>query len=760
MSELRRHWPRIAITLLPVLLALLHATGVWQLGVIQHLDHLIYDARLRATMPGTPDTRVVIVDVDDASLAREGQWPWPRDKIASLTTELLVRQRAAVLGFDVMFLEPDRSSGLGRLKEIAAGPLRDVPGLVAEIDRLAPTLDHDATLAQALRGQPVALGYYFTRTEQPSAKGLLPATPVLPPEVFPPHASFVTLWNGFGASLPVLARAAPVAGFLNTLVGDGDDGVIRSVPLIARYEGEHASPGHYESLALAVYRLANGSPPVRPALVAGNGNFPRLQALVLGALRIPVDQTASLQVPFRGPGGPHAGSFRYVAAADVLEGRLAPGELKGKIVLLGATAPGLQDLRATPAGAAFPGVEVHANIVSGLLDQRLLAVPDYAPGYEVLTVLAAGLLLAFGLSLLSASRAVLLGVGAVAALVGLNTWLYIGHSLVLPLASALFMAALAFALNMSWGYFVESRARRGLVRLFGTYVPPQLVDEMLVRPGRYSMRAESKEMTVMFCDMRDFTRLSEQMAPAELQAFLNTVFSRLTEVISAHRGTVDKYMGDCVMAFWGAPIDTPDHAALAVQAAIDMAAAVHDINRQHRASGRPEISAGIGLNSGLMSVGDMGSTARRSYTVVGDAVNLAARLEGLSGHYGVEIVASGATRDAAPGFVWQELDSVRVKGKAQAVAIYTPLAAQVGTGTDAGTDTDAQDTTRQQLERWREVLAAYRLQDWALGRNLLAPLLAADAKKVLYQLYAQRLASMALRPQDPDWDGATRFDTK
>ncbi|PLC04929.1 adenylate/guanylate cyclase domain-containing protein [Variovorax sp. RO1] len=753
MSALRRHWPRIAITLLPVLLALLHATGVWQLGVIQHLDHLIYDARLRATMPGTPDTRVVIVDVDDASLAREGQWPWPRDKIASLTTELLARQHAAVLGFDVMFLEPDRSSGLGRLKEIAAGPLRDVPGLAAEIDQLAPTLDHDATLAQALRGQRVALGYYFTRTEQPSAKGLLPATPVLPPEAFPPNASFVTLWNGFGASLPVLARAAPVAGFLNTLVGDGDDdGVIRSVPLIARYEGEHASPGHYESLALAVYRLANDSPPVRPALVAGDGNFPRLQALVLGSLRIPVDQSASLQVPFRGPGGPRAGSFRYVAAADVLDGRLAPGELKGKIVLLGATAPGLQDLRATPVGAAFPGVEVHANIVSGLLDRRLLAVPDYAPGYEVLTVLAAGLLLAFGLSLLSASRAVLLGAGVVAALVGLNTWLYIGHSLVLPLASALFMAALAFALNMSWGYFVESRARRGLVRLFGTYVPPQLVDEMLVRPGRYSMRAESKEMTVMFCDMRDFTRLSEQMAPAELQAFLNTVFSRLTEVISAHRGTVDKYMGDCVMAFWGAPIDTPDHAALAVQAALDMAAAVHDINRRHRANGRPEISAGIGLNSGLMSVGDMGSTARRSYTVVGDAVNLASRLEGLSGHYGVEVVASGATRDAAPGFVWQELDSVRVKGKAQAVAIYTPLSAQAGA--------EAQDTTRQQLDRWSQVLAAYRRQDWALGRNLLAPLLAADAKKVLYQLYAQRLASMALRPQDPDWDGATRFDTK
>ena len=749
MNALRRHWPRIAITLLPLLLALAHATGIWRLTAFERLDNLIYDIRLRATMPRTLDTRVVIVDVDDASLARQGQWPWARDTMARLTTELLVRQQVAVLGFDVMFLEPDRSSSTERLREIANGPLRHMPGLAAEIERLAPTLDHDITFAGALRNRRIALGYYFTRTPVPSAKGQLPAAPLLPPDIFPAGGAYATRWNGFGASLPMLAQAAPAAGFLNTLVGETGDGAIRSVPLIARYEGDHAQPGFYESLGLAVYRLANGSPPVRPLLAPGAAT-PRLDSLTIGRLRIPVDGTASMQVPFRGPGGPNGGSFRYVAAADIVEGRLAPGELKDKIVLMGATAPGLQDLRATPVGAAFPGVEVHANIVSGMLDQRLLAVPDYAPGYEVLTVLIAGLVLAFGLSLLPAARAVLLGAGAAAVLVALNTWLYASHSLVLPLASALVMVALAFALNMSWGYFVESRTRRGLVRLFGTYVPPQLVNEMLQRPGRYSMRAESKEMTVLFCDMRDFTRLSEQMAPAELQAFLNTVFSRLTNVISAHRGTVDKYMGDCVMAFWGAPIDTPDHAALAVQAALEMADAVRDMNRMHRAGGRPEISVGIGINSGVMSVGDMGSTARRSYTVVGDAVNLASRLEGLSGHYGVEIVASATTRDLTPDYTWQELDSVLVKGKAQAVAVFTPLTTEAAIA--------AQRTG--QLQRWAQVLAAYRQQDWAVGRNLLAPLLAADAKKVLYQLYAQRLASMALRPQDPSWDGATRFETK
>ncbi|MEJ1168465.1 CHASE2 domain-containing protein [Variovorax sp. CCNWLW235] len=753
MNALRRHWPRIVITLLPVLLALAHATGAWRLSVLDHLDHLIYDTRLRATMPGTLDPRIVIVDVDDASLARQGQWPWARDKLARLTRELTGRQQVAVLGFDVMFVEPDRSSGLDKLRQIARGPLRDMPGLAGEIERVAPSLDNDAIFARALEGQRVALGYYFTRTERPGAKGQLPAAPLLLPEAFPADHGYATEWNGFGANLPVLATAAPASGFLNTLVSSGDEGIIRSVPLIARYEGDRGRPGYYESLGLAVYRLANGMPPVLPAFASG-GAVPRLQSLIVGGLRVPVDATASMQVPFRGPGGASGGSFRYVPATDVLEGRLAPGELKGRIVLVGATAPGLQDLRATPVGAAFPGVEVHANVVSAMLDRRLLAVPDYAPGYEVLNVLAAGLVLALGLTLLPAPRAVVLGIVTVAVLVGVNAWLYQNHSLVLPLASALAMAALAFIFNMGWGYFIEARARRGLARLFGTYVPPELVDEMLVTPGRYSMRAESKNMTVMFCDMREFTRLSEQMTPAELQAFLNTLFNRLTSVISAHRGTVDKYMGDCVMAFWGAPIDTPDHATLAVRAALEMAEAVRDINKLHVADGRPQISVGIGINSGVMSVGDMGSAARRSYTVVGDAVNLASRLEGLSSHYGVEIVASGATRQLAPGFLWQELDSVLVKGKAQAITVFTPLAP------DAAPQTAAAQQQAEQLHRWAGVLDAYRRQDWATGRNLLDPLLAADAKKVLYQLYAQRLASMALRPYDPEWDGATRFETK
>ncbi|MBB3180499.1 CHASE2 domain-containing protein [Variovorax sp. Sphag1AA] len=755
MSALRQHWARIAITLLPTVLALAHAGGLWRWSFIDALDHFIYDTRLRATMPRTLDPRIVIVDIDDASLQQMGQWPWRRDQLAKLTTEVIDRQQALVLGFDVLFVEPDSFSTRDVVQRLAEGPLAGQPQIVEAIRRFAPQLDPDAIFASALAGRPVALGYYFTRSKVPQARGQLPA-PVLPPDSFPEGREYATRWNGFVGSIPTLAQGAPAGGFLNVLLDADQDGVVRSVPLIARYIGQVAQPGYYESLALAVFRKATDSRALVPVFAPGgaSGSAPPMQSLALaneaGQLRVPLDAGASILVPYRGPGGANGGSFRHVPAADVIHGSLAPGELKGKIVLVGSTAPGLEDLRSTPAGAAFPGVEVHANIISGLLDGRLYGVPDYVVGYESIVLVVAGLALAFGLSLGTALRAVVIAMLTVAAAVGLNALLFVQARLVLPLGATLAMIGAAFVLNMSWGYLVEARASRRLANLFGTYVPRELVAEMQVDPTRYSMRAQSKELTVMFCDMRGFTRMAEHMAPVDLQDFLNEVFSRLTQVISAHRGTVDKYIGDCVMAFWGAPVDTPNHAELAVRAAIDMTAAVRELNEIHRRSGRPQINVGIGLNSGVMSVGDMGSAIRRSYTVVGDAVNLASRIEGLGVHYGVEIVATEATKALAPSIAWQELDCVRVQGKLNVVRIFTPVAGQH----------ESAPGDPNELDRWNEVISAYRAQDWPRGQAMLAPLLAMDAKKVLYQLYEQRLASQSLQPTDPDWDGATRFESK
>lgn len=744
-----RHGPRIAVTLLPLIFAMLHAVGVLQLGVLQRLDDIIYDARLRATLPATRDERVVIVDIDEKSLAELGRWPWPRDHLARLVDTLFDQQGIALLGFDTVFAEADDSAGLRQLQRLAQSELADQPGFAQRVEALRPQLDHDAQFARALQGRPVVLGYYFTSDRGGHTSGVLPQ-PVLQADALQNRTLRATQWNGYGANIAPLAAAAPRAGFFNALADH--DGEVRSLPLLAEHEGLY-----YESLALAMFRLLAGSPRVEPGFANEHWRLPDARALesvrlVQGSstLAIAVDERLAVLVPYRGAGGPAGGSFTYISAGDVLAGRLAPGQLQGKIVLVGTTAPGLLDLRSTPVGEAYPGVETHANLISGLLDGQSLVRPDYALGYELVMLLLSGLVLALGLPLLSAARAVLLSLGVMALLVGLNFWLYLGHGLVLPLASSVVTAGLAFALNMSYGYLVESRAKRELAQLFGTYVPPELVDEMVKDPDSYSMTAATRELTVMFCDMRGFTQLSEHMEPTQVQALLNTVFSRLTQVIRRHRGTIDKYMGDCVMAFWGAPLEAPDHASLAVNAALDMVREVERINREHAAQGLPAIGVGIGLSTGPMCVGDMGSDMRRSYTVVGDAVNLGSRLEGLSRLYGVDVVASDATRAAAPQHVWQELDRVRVKGKASAVTIFTPLGR-------AGALSPAQTA---ELALWKQCLHSWRAQDWDGCDVHLLNLQRQNAKKVLYRLYADRVASMRLFPPGAAWDGTTAFDTK
>ena len=752
MTVFARHWARIAVTLIPLLFALLHAGGALRIGVLQRLDDIIYDARLRATMPETMDERIVIVDIDEQSLAEVGRWPWSRNRLASLMDELLLRQQVALIGFDVVFGEADESSGVRQLRQLAEGALKDQPGFIAKLAQLEPRLDYDAAFARSIKNRPVVLGYYFTSDRDGRVNGVLPA-PVMHRESLQGRPIQFLSWNGYGANIAALASAAPRAGFFNSITDA--DGVVRSMPLVAESGGQY-----YESLALAMLRMRVGSPQVEPgfaeasALSGGqNSSYQRLESILLTSgnktLFIPVDERVATLVPFRGAGGPRGGSFRYVSAADLLAARLPAGTLKEKIVLVGTTAPGLLDLRVTPVGETYAGVETHASVLSGLLDGRVMVKPDYARGFEFVLLLVTGLLLAFALPLLSAPRAVAASLTVIAGLIGINLWLYLGYGLVLPLASALVMALAAFALNMSYGYFVESRSRRELANLFKTYVPPELVREMYRDPKRYTMQAASKELTVMFCDIRGFTSLSESMEPTQLQALLNGVFSQLTAVIRANRGTVDKYIGDCVMAFWGAPVHDADHARLAVKAALEMLQAVDQINARHRASGLATIGIGIGINTGLMCVGDMGSDVRRSYTVIGDAVNLASRIEGLCKTYGVNIVVSDNTRAQTSGFEWQELDKVCVKGRQQAIGIFSPLQPIEELAAAHG-----------EQEKWKLALKAYRAQDWDTCDQLLLDLLRKSREKYLYCMYAERVASRQRLPFDPQWDGTTSFDSK
>ena len=727
-----------------VLLAVAHAAGLWSLAALHRLDEALYDRRLQLTMPQTLDERIVIIDIDERSLARVGQWPWSRARVAALVRELTERQQVAALALDAVFAEPDRSSGLQNLERLAREDLQHDPAFADWLARAAPQLDYDGVLARALQQGPVALGYYLSSDRDARRSGTLPR-PLAEVDAPPPG---MLHWDGYGSNIAPLTAAAPRAGFFNSVADP--DGKVRAVPLVAAFEGRL-----YESLSLAALRLGLDNPPLRLERVAGQAAG-GLAAVTLGsgaqALRVPVDARGAALVPFRGPGGPGGGSFRYISALDVLEGRLPAGELKGRYTLLGFTAPGLMDLRATPVGEVYPGVEVHANLLSGMLDGRIAVRPDYAAGYEVALLLALGLVLILGLPLLPVAASLGLGLALLGGILALDFSLYLGAGLAMPLATALVLTLTALAVNMALGYFVESRAKRELAQQFATYVPPELVRQMLRNPERYGMQARAEELTVMFCDLRGFTSLSETMEPLALQALLNDVLSRLTHVIRAHQGTIDKYMGDCVMAFWGAPVAQPDHARLAVDAAVAMTATMRQFNAERAAYGAPPVSVGIGLNTGVMSVGNMGSDLRRAYTVIGDAVNLAARLESLSRVYQVDIVASQATVDhaAAGQHLWQELDRVRVKGKHQATTIHTVRAAPG----------QASAALQAELALWQAALPLWRAGSFEEFRTKVNELQQANANFFLYRLYAARVASQLQTPPGPGWDGTTDFDAK
>ena len=669
MKFFAKHWARIAVSLLPLLFALGHATNVLNISFVQSLDNIIYDTKLRAVMPRTLDSRIVIVDVDEKSLSEIGRWPWSRHKLAELTHELFENQKIALLGFDLVFAEPDTSSGLQELKRLAESDLSADKVFQSKLKELAPSLNFDEQFAQALEHRNVVLSYYFTSDSQGRTNGVLPK-PVITQKSLNATPFRATLWDGYGSNIETIAAAAPKAGFFNAIADT--DGVVRSVPLMASFKGNY-----YESLSLALYRATMNSPAVIPsytnAVVSNNVESIKLVDADSTARTktIKVDDRAAVLVPYRGLGGAAGGSYQYISATDVLNKRISARELNGKIVLVGSSAPGLLDLRITPVGQTYPGVETHANLLSAMLDEKSIVVPDYALGVEVALLLLVGLSLAFVLPMLTASKALTFSFATLLLPIALNIYLFVGHGLVFPLATLILLSLFAYMLNMSYGYFVESKSKRELTKLFGSYVPPQLVDEMLLETSSHTMKALNRELTVMFCDLRGFTQLAENLEPAQLQHMLNDVFGRLTQLIVDRRGTVDKYMGDCVMAFWGAPVNMSNHAELAVLTALDITQTIKLINQERRAMGLPVVKLGIGINTGQMCVGDMGSFMRRSYTVVGDAVNVASRLEKLTKKYSVPILTGPATMESASNFTWEVVDQVLLDGKSDSMKIFT-----------------------------------------------------------------------------------------
>ena len=741
---MKKNLIRIALGLIIVLLFLGHAGKWYEVPLLARLENIVYDTRLTLTMPRTVDPRIVIVDIDEKSLAErekggEGRWPWPRDRIGLLLDKLFERNGAALVAFDVVFAERDESSGLRVLQSLAERELRDDTQFVSTLRNLRPALDYDAIFAASMRGRRIILGYPFTN--DPGRKGALPDA-VLPAGTFAGRPIGFVRFEGYAANLPELQKAATGAGHFNPYTDP--DGLVRRVPMLVEHDG-----AYYEPLSLAVVRALVNEPRLEPGYPAErmwSRGYAGLEWLAVGALRIPVDDNVTALVPYRG----HKGSFPYVSASDVMHDRVDPELMKGRIVLVGTTAPGLLDLRATPVEPVFPGVEIHANLIAGILDQNLKQRPPYVMGAEFILLLASGLAMALLLPLLTPLKSLLVTVFALAVVVVFNVVVFHFGNLVLPLASGITMIGLLFALNMSYGYFVEARGKRQITGLFGQYVPPELVDEMAKNPEHFSMEGESREMTVLFSDVRGFTTISEGLEPRELSQLMNEFLTPLTEVIYRHRGTIDKYMGDAIMAFWGAPLPDPQHPRHAVLAALGMQAALRRLAPQFRARGWPEIRIGVGLNSGRMSVGNMGSKVRLAYTVMGDAVNLASRLEGITKQYGVDIIVGENTRNAVPDVVFREIDRVRVKGKDVAVAIYEPL----------GLAGEVDQAQLDEIKVFGQALRLYRAQDWDRAELQMINLQQRHPEVQLYSVYLERIAALRARPPGSGWDGAWNFETK
>ncbi|MEE9447263.1 MAG: adenylate/guanylate cyclase domain-containing protein, partial [Arenicellales bacterium] len=603
--------------------------------MLHALERDAYDLRLNLSVEQGLDPRIVIIDIDEESLRREGQWPWPRAKIARLVEALYQDYEIDTLGFDIVFAEPET-----RYTELALDQAYQASSIGTSLDlkRALASYQGDALLAEVLKGKSAVLGYVFESSDEVQSVGTLP-------EALFTQASIISETQApkvgrYSANIPRLVAAVPEAGFFTLASVTDIDGIIRKVALLNQYEGKL-----YPALPLVMAKQFLGAE-VEAVLapVSKEDDYLALEGLNLGFGEIPLDRQAAIFVPYRQA----RDAYRYIPAWQVLEGSVQNAQaLSGTLALLGTSAAGLVDLRNTPLENAFPGVEIHATILSGLLDGQFLSQPDWVRSLDILLIIVFGGLLAILLPLLSITKATILTFTSMAALIAANTYFWLVPSWVVPIAAALVLIALLYALNTMVGFFAESRSKLIMRRMFGLYIPPEIVDEMSATPDVYSLKSQRREMSVLFSDVRGFTTISESLTPEALSELLNTLLTPITEIIHRHQGAIDKYMGDAVMAFWGAPMPTDNHASLAVEAALEMTHKLDEINVDFADRNWPEMRMGIGISTGLMSVGNMGSEFRMAYTVLGDSVNLGSRLEGLTKLYGVDIIVSEATQLAA-----------------------------------------------------------------------------------------------------------------
>ncbi len=739
----RNVWLIVAVLTLGVICLTLLRPPFTELIELKLYD---FKFRFRGSRPAGQD--LAIVAIDDESLKSVGRWPWPRE-VFSQFLQRLKEAQPRVIGLDIIFAEKADTAvaasvdRLGqKLRQRGLGS-EEVLQCLREEKKAA---DLDRRLAEEIsKGTPTILGFYFKKV---GAKVMSPE----PPRALEPTVIQVSTYNivrrlgqkgkklpiigaeGVEVNLPEISAAAAGGGYFNMI--PDPDGTVRWYPLAIAYGPYVFAP---LSLVTLQHRLDN-----KPLMITLSHYG--VKQVRLGRELIPVDRYGRFFINYLGP----AGSFPTYSAKTLLDGNLPAGALKDKIVLVGATAVGIYDMRVTPFSGVFPGIEIQATIIDNVLRRNFLKPSPYSPLPELLIIIVLGVLL--GVILPRASAIWVLGFALfLLQLYVISNYLVFRHlgvnlDLFYPLLQIILVST---GINVH-NFLAEEKARASLKKAFQSYVAPSVVEEIIKHPERLRLGGERRELSILFCDIRDFTTLSETLEPEDLAGVLHDFLNPMSKIVVQHGGTIDKFMGDAIMALFGAPLHYPDHARRACETALEMVGTLKSLDQEWVNQGRPSLKVGVGINTGLVAVGNMGSDTLFDYTAIGDNVNLAARLEGLTKIYGTEIIVSAYTaQHLDQGFTLRELDLVRVKGKKQPVAIYELL----GLGSP---EADLAEF----LHLYHQGLQLFREQRWEESLTLFNQALALRPQDFHGQRYVKLVQQFRVDPPGPDWQGLAIMEKK
>lgn len=600
---------------------------------------------------------VAVIAIDEKSLKELGRWPWPRSVMAGLI-DSLTSYDVKVMGFDIVFAEESQ-------------------------DR-----DEDAALARAIgKSGRVILGYFFSFGEETPGREGRELDSFYEVKTLGQGADIIRA-DGVVGNIDSITEEAGGFGYFN-IVPDMD-GAVRWDPLIINYKERY-----YPPLALQTLRHYLGNPPLTLTL-ADYG----VMNLKIGDLSIPVDEEGRMMVNYYGG----QKTFPHYSASDIIFNRIPKERLKGKIALIGPTATGIYDMRVTPFEATYPGVEIHATVMDNILHQRFITRPHWLAIMDILAIIVIGIILGLFVPRLSAMKGLLFATSVLAGYLLLNLYLFskgIWINAVYPAATVI----LTYPMIILYRYITEEREKRWIKGAFQYYVTASVMEEILKRPEMLKLGGEEKELTVLFSDIRGFTTISETLSPEQMVSLLNEYLTSMTDIVFEHRGYLDKYIGDAIMVVYGAPVPQTDHPLQACLTAVDMMEELRRLQKKWEGEGMPFMDIGIGINTGPMVIGNMGSKSRFNYTVIGDSVNLASRLEGLNKTYGTHIIISESVyRDVSEIFLCRELDTVKVKGKLKPSLIYELV----------GKRSDATDMAGA-VETFHKGLAHYKDKNWDMA---------------------------------------------